>query len=116
MLVLSAPPDDDAVTITGDANVTRPIEEDHRARVLIDSGFVRNFFHVDIEDRAGGKIDGLGVHEVAFEEELDPTAVFGHAEYDTGSVFDRVNNLLAVGKKLGHAIDLLLREQCISLP
>src|SRR5262245_5446144 len=31
---------------------------------------------------------------------------FGHAEYDTGSVFDRVNNLLAVGKNIGHAIDL----------
>jgi hypothetical protein len=100
------PCDDDPISVTGNADVTRPIEEDHRARVLVDSGFVRNFFYVDIEDGAGGKIDGLGVHQVAFEEKLDPTAVFGDPEYDAGGVFDRVNNFVAVGKSVGHAIDL----------
>ena len=106
ILAPSTPCDDDAVPFKGNADVTRPIEEDHRARVFVDSGFVRNFFHVDIEDGAGGKIDGLGVHQVAFEEKLDPTAVFGHAEYDTGGVFDRVDNFVAIGKGAGHAIDL----------
>jgi len=105
-LAPSTPCDDDAVSITGNANVTRPIEEDHRARVFVDGGFVGNFFHVDIENGAGGKIDGLGMHQVAFEEKLDPTAVFGDPEYDAGGVFDRVNNFVAVRESVGHAIDL----------
>jgi hypothetical protein len=67
---------------------------------------VRNFFYVDIEDGAGGKIDGLGVHQVAFEEKLDPAPVFGDPEYDTGGVFDRVNNFVVAGESVGHSIDL----------
>ena len=44
------------------------IEEDHGARVFVDGGFVRYFFYVNIEDGPSGKIDSLGVHQVAFEE------------------------------------------------
>src|SRR5262245_36217646 len=106
ILAPSTPCDDDAVPFTGNADVTRAIEKDHRARVLVDSGFVRNFFYVDIEDGAGGKIDGLGVHQVAFEEKLDPTAVVGNPAYDNDGVFDRVKNFVAVEKSVGHAIDL----------
>jgi hypothetical protein len=74
--------------------------------VFVDGGFMRNFFYVDIEDRAGGKTDSLSVHQVAFEEKLDPTAVLGNPEDETGGVLDRVNKLIAVGASIAHAIDL----------
>ena len=64
------------------------------------------FFYVDIEDGAGGKIDGLGVHQVAFEEKLDLAAVFGDSKYDAGDAFDGVNDLVSVGESFAHAIDL----------
>lgn len=106
ILLPSAPCNDDSVPVAGDANVTRTVEEDHRARMFVHGRFVGNFFYVDIEDGAGGKIDGLGVHQVAFEEKLDPAAVFGDSQYDAGDAFDRVNDLVSVGESFAHAIDL----------
>jgi hypothetical protein len=88
VLVLIAASDDYLIPVTDNSDVTRAIEEDHRAWMFVDRSFVRNFFYVDIEDGAGGKIDSLGVHQVAFKEGFDPTAVFGNAEDDASGVFD----------------------------
>jgi hypothetical protein len=106
VLVLIAARDDYLIPVTNNSDVTRAIEEDHRTRVFVDRSLVRNFFYVDIEDGAGGKIDSLGMHQVAFEESFDPTAVFGNAEYNASGVFDCVNYLFAVGESVAHAIDL----------
>jgi hypothetical protein len=106
ILVLITAADDYLIPITNNSDVTRAIEEDHRAWVFVDRSLVRNFFYIDIEDGTGGKIDSLGMHQVAFEEKFDPTAVFGNAEYDASGVFDRVNHFFAVGESVAHAIDL----------
>ena len=45
---------------------------------------------------AGRQIDGLGVHQIAFEENFDPVAVLGNGENDAGGVFDRRDQLLPV--------------------
>src|SRR6266404_6852 len=106
ILVLITAADDYLIPVASNSNVTRTVEEDHRTRVFVDRSLVRNFFYIDIEDGASGKIDSLGMHQVAFEEKFDPTAVFGNAEYDASGVFDRVNHLFAVGESVAHAIDL----------
>jgi hypothetical protein len=105
VLILIAARDDYFIPVPNNSDITRAIEEDHRTWVFVDRGLVRNFFYVDIEDGAGGKIDSLGVHQVAFKEGFDPTAVFGNAEDDASGVFDRVNYFFA-GKSITHAIDL----------
>ena len=81
--------DDDFVALPGDLQIARTLEKDHRARVLIDGRLVRDLFDINIEQATGGKIDGLGVHQVAFEENFDPVALFSNGENDAGSVFDR---------------------------
>jgi hypothetical protein len=35
------------------------------------------------------------VHEVAFEEKLDPTAVFEDSQYHTGGVLNGIDNFIA---------------------
>jgi hypothetical protein len=93
---------DDLVPVTSNANVTRTVEEDHRARMFVYRSLVRNFFYVDIEDGASGKIDSLGVHHVAFEENFYPTAIFGHAEYDAGGISHKIDDFLVTLLILTH--------------
>ena len=64
-------------------------QENHRARVLIDRCLVRNFLDVNVEDSACRQVVGFRVHEVAFEDNLDPGAVLRDGENDTGGVFNR---------------------------
>jgi hypothetical protein len=46
------------------------------------------------------------MHKVAFEEKLDPTAVFRDPQYDPGSVCDRINHFIAARWSAAYAIHL----------
>jgi hypothetical protein len=105
-LILRVAADNDLIPVPSNANITGTFEEDHRSWMFVDSGFVRNFFYVDIEDRAGGEVNGLGVHKIAFKEKLDPTAVLGDPQDKPGSVFDRINNFVAAKYNVAHTINL----------
>ena len=105
-LVLLPTADDDLIPVASNSDVTRTIEEDHRAWVFVDRGLVRNFFHVNIEDKSGREIDGLRVHQVAFEEQFDPTAIFRNAEMMPAAFLVVSIISFAVGESVAHAIDL----------
>jgi hypothetical protein len=92
-LVGRSPFDNDLVSVAADLHVTGTLEKDHRAWMFVDGGFVGNCLDVDIENQAAGQIDGLRMHEVAFEEKLDPTAILGDPEYDTRGVSHALEEL-----------------------
>jgi hypothetical protein len=56
---------------------------------------MRDILYIDIEHRTAGQVDGLGVHQITFEEEFDPGAVLRHAENDAGGAFDRRDRFFA---------------------
>jgi hypothetical protein len=58
------------------------------SRMLVNRGFARDLFDVDIEHAADRQIDGLGVHHVAFEENFDPFAILGYRKDYSGGAFD----------------------------
>jgi len=50
---------------------------------------MRHSFDIDIENSPARESDGLGVHQIAFEERLDPGAIFRHSDDDAGGISDR---------------------------
>jgi hypothetical protein len=54
--------------------------------MLIDRGFMRNFFNLNIKDATRRQVDGLRMHKIAFEEMFDPSSIFADAENDAGSL------------------------------
>ena len=83
------PGDDHPFAGTGDFEVARRVEENRRARTLVNSALVRNLFDVNVEHHTVRQIDGLGVHRIAFEEHFDPVAVLSDGENDAGGILDR---------------------------
>ena len=74
------------VPVAGDFHVAGAVEKDHGARMFVNRSLVGNLFDVDIEDAAHGKVNGLGVHEIALKEELDPTSILRNPQDQTGGV------------------------------
>jgi hypothetical protein len=52
--LLICPSDNDFVAVADNFHVARAGEEDHRAWMFVDRGFVGNFFDIDIEDGTPG--------------------------------------------------------------
>jgi hypothetical protein len=50
-------PDDDPMTLAADIEIARSVEENHRARMLIDGGLMRYFLDVEVEGRARGQVN-----------------------------------------------------------
>src|SRR3989304_6052699 len=87
--------DDDLIAVAGNLQIAGAVEKNHRARVFVNRSLMRDILYIDIEHRTAGQVDGLDVHQIAFEEEFDPGAVLRHAENDASGVFDRSDELLA---------------------
>src|SRR5688572_28441712 len=78
--------------------------------MFVDRRLVRNLFDVNVEDRTGRQIDGLRMHQIAFEENFDPVTIFSHGENYTGGVFERRNQLLAGIRRISHEFAHLARS------
>jgi hypothetical protein len=87
--------DNHFVAVADDFDVARAGEKDHGAWMFVDSGFVGNFLYIDIEDGTLGQVDGFGMHEITFEEKLDPTPILRDAENQAGGISDTFDQLFA---------------------
>jgi hypothetical protein len=87
--------DNDLAPVPDDFDVARAGEKDHGAWMFVDSGFVGNFLYIDIEDAPHREVDGFGVHEITFEEKLDPTPILRDAENQAGGISDTFDQLFA---------------------
>lgn len=111
-----SPFDNDLVSVAADLHVTGTLEKDHRAWMFVDGGLVGNCLDVDIENQAAGQIDGLRMHEVAFEEKLDPTAILGDPDYDTSGVSHAFEELFTATWIFTHKRTSLTRQQSVGIP
>jgi hypothetical protein len=89
--------DDHLVAVTGNTQIAGVSENNHRARMLVDRGFMRDLFDVDVEHPARRQIDRPGVHQIAAEKDFDPVAVLSNGENDAGSVLDGRDRFFAAG-------------------
>ena len=93
---------DNFIAFPNDLKIARAVEQNHRAGMFVDRGLMRNFFDVNIEHATGRQVDGLSVHQIAFEENLDPVAILGNRENETGGVLNRRDQLLAFDRLRRH--------------
>jgi hypothetical protein len=70
--------------------------------MFVNGCFMGNLFDVNVEHAAGRQVDGLSVHQIAFEENFDPVAILGNRENETGGVLNFGNQLLAFGRLRRH--------------
>jgi hypothetical protein len=89
------PSDNHFVAVADDFDVARAGEKDHGAWMFVDSGFVGNFLYIDIEDAPHREVDGFGVHEITFEEKLDPTPILRDAENQASGISDTFDQFFA---------------------
>jgi len=98
ILLLTNSHDDNFIAVPGNAQIAGVSENNHRARVFIDRGLMRDLFNVDVEHPTRRQIDCFGVHQIAAEKDFDPVAIFGYGENDAGSVLDRRDRFFAAGQ------------------
>jgi hypothetical protein len=99
------------IALPNDLKIALAVEQNHRAGMFVNGCFMGNLFDVNVEHAAGRQVDGLSVHQIAFEENFDPVAILGDRENETGGVLNRRDQLLAFGRLRRHGSNPLIRQQ-----
>ena len=111
ILVWRDPCHDHFIAFPNDLKIAGAVEKNHRAGMFVDGRLVGNLFDVNVEHAAGRQVDGLSVHQIPFEENLDPVAILGNRENEAGGVLNRGNQLLAFDRLRRHSSNPLIRQQ-----
>jgi hypothetical protein len=102
--------DDNFIVVSEDLQVTGAAKNHHRARVFIQRRFMRDLLDENIKQGVSRQVNGLRMHQVSFEEDLDPDVVFRDTKNNPACVLYPINQLFVRLRRVAHVMIISSRR------